>query len=333
MSIELVHVYRGDQVESIHRGDVVGVKMGGEIIFEYGDARKRTFWRSSAKPFQILPFIEGGGLEEFDITPVELALMTSSHGGEAKHLEILTSILGKLGKSMDDLDCGKSRPMYEGAYKRLLREGISFNQGNNPCSGKHSGMLGLGILKSLPLDNYIDVDHPIQHLMLEVVSQVTELERDKIDIAIDGCGVPVFGLPIYNMALAYTKLDDKSYVQTANISLNAVKRIAEAMTGNPYYVAGTGRLDTILMMETEGRVLAKLGAESVYCMTIRGEGVGIAMKIEDGSYRALDAFVPDLLLKHGYIDEEMHKRIKAQLAIEVYNHRKQVVGTMKSTIF
>lgn len=332
MSIELVHVYRGDQVESIHRGDVVGVKMGGEIIFEYGDARKRTFWRSSAKPFQILPFIEGCGLEAFGITSLELALMTSSHGGEDRHLEVLASILGKLGKTLDDLDCGKARPMYEGAYRRLLSEGIPFNQGNNPCSGKHSGMLGLGLLKQIPLENYIDVQHPIQKLMLDVVAMVTELDKSDIDIAIDGCGVPVFGLPIYNMALAYTKLDDKSNAVGDGISVNAVRCIAEAMTENPYYVAGTGRLDTILMTETGGRILAKLGAESVYCMTVRGEGVGIAMKIEDGSYRALDAFVPDLLLKHGYIDEETHNRIKSQLSIDVYNHRKQVVGTMKSTI-
>ena len=324
MSVELVHVYRGNEVESIHRGDVVAVKAGGEVVFAYGDAQKRTFWRSSAKPFQILPFIEGGGLEKFNITPVELALMTASHGGESKHLEVLESILGKLGKSIDDLDCGKARPMCEGEYRRLLREDIPFSQGNNPCSGKHSGMLGLGLLRSIPLDNYIDVDHPIQQMMLEVVSKVTELERDKIDIAIDGCGVPVFGLPIYNMALAYSKLDDESNMD--------VKRIAEAMTETPYYVAGTGRLDTILMTETHGRILAKLGAESVYCMTIRGTGVGIAMKIEDGSYRALDAFVPDLLLKHGYIDDDTHKRIKSQLAIDVYNHRKQIVGTMRSTI-
>ncbi|HAS72563.1 MAG TPA: L-asparaginase [Clostridiales bacterium UBA8960] len=332
MSVELVHVYRGDEVESIHRGDVVCVHSDGKIAFMYGDAYKRTFWRSSAKPFQIIPFVEGGGLEKYGITPKELALMTASHGGESAHLEVLDQILDKLGMTVDDLDCGTARPMHEGEYRRLLREGIPFGQGNNPCSGKHSGMLGLGLLKELPLEDYIEIQHPVQQMMLDIVSSVTELHKENIDIAIDGCGVPVFGLPIYNMALAYTKLDDKKPPENLQVSLDALKRIAEAMTENPYYVAGTDRLDTILMTATKGRILAKLGAESVYCMTIRGEGLGIAMKIEDGSYRALDAFVPDLLLKHELIRFEEYESIRAQLAINVYNHRKQVVGFMKSTI-
>lgn len=332
MSVELVHVYRGDEVESIHRGDVVCVHSDGKIAFMYGDAYKRTFWRSSAKPFQIIPFVEGGGLQKFGITSKELALMTASHGGEEAHLEVLSQILGKLGLSVDDLDCGVSRPMYEGEYRRMLRGGIPFGQGNNPCSGKHSGMLALGLLKDLPHENYIEVQHPVQQMMLEIVSMVTELHKENIDIAIDGCGVPVFGLPIYNMALAYTKLDDLNPPEHLKISVDVLKRIAVAMTENPFYVAGTGRLDTVLMTVTKGRILAKLGAESVYCMTIRGEGLGIAMKIEDGSYRALDAFVPDLLLKHELISFEEYESLRAQLAINVYNHRKQVVGYMKSTI-
>ena len=163
--------------------------------------------------------------------------------------------------------------------------------------------------------------------MLKTISEVCELEPNEIDIAIDGCGVPVFGLPIYNMAKAYSKL---SYSSNNDERTMTLQRIASAMVDEPYYVAGTSRLDTILMEETKGKVLAKLGAESVYCMTIMDEGIGIAMKIEDGGYRALDQVVPDLLIKHKFITSAEYESIKKRLNLLIKNHRDQVVGYMKS---
>jgi len=327
MSIELVHVYRGSCVESIHRGDIVGVDVSGTILFQYGDPYKRTFWRSSAKPFQIIPLVESGGVEAFDLSIKELALMTASHGGEDKHLLILASILKKIGKTLEDLDCGVARPMYDGDFKRLLSENMPFTQGNNPCSGKHSGMLALGVYKSIDLQDYIMVEHPIQRIMHTIISEMAEIDADQIDVAIDGCGVPVFGMPIYNMALAYTKLSGPFDLESSRGQ--ALSKISYAMTQEPYYVAGTKRLDTILMEETKGKVLAKLGAESVYCMSILNKGVGIAMKTEDGAYRALDSVVPNLLLKHNYISDVEYEAINKRLPLNVYNHRKQVVGVLK----
>ncbi|PAB57375.1 asparaginase [Anaeromicrobium sediminis] len=330
MSVELVHVYRGTEVESIHRGDVVGVDSQGKVIFEYGDKLKRTFWRSAAKPIQAIPLVEAGGLDKFNISREELALITSSHGGEAEHEKVLNSLLQKIGKGLEDLDCGISMPMHNGTSKRLLKEGTPFTQANNPCSGKHSGMLALGILKDMELKDYIMPDHPIQREMLKTVSQMAGIDEDHISIAIDGCGVPVHGLPIYNMALAYAKLaSGNGGTEERN---KALKVIVEAMTLAPFYVAGTRRLDTIIMEETKGRILAKLGAECVYSMSILEEGIGIAVKIEDGNYRALDCIVPELLLKHGYINEVEFKNINDRLPLLIKNHRKQVVGHLKSAL-
>ncbi|MBN2899519.1 MAG: asparaginase [Clostridia bacterium] len=329
MSVELVHVYRGDLVESIHRGDIVLVNHKGEILDAYGDPYKRTFWRSSAKPFQVIPFIEAGGIDRYKITAAELAIMTSSHGGEKRHVTLIKQLLKKMDKTLDDLKCGRARPMYEGAYRQLLQENIPFSQGNNPCSGKHSGMIGYGLLSGLDLDSYTELKHPIQQKMLKTIAEMTDLQSEDIDIAIDGCGVPVFGLPIYNMALAYAQLAGGDFEHPRKEILAI---IAGAMTKEPFYVAGTTRLDTILMEETSGRILAKLGAESVYCVSIIGEGIGFAMKTEDGSYRALDAVVPDFLRKHGYISEEEHKRIYKRLPIQIKNHRDEVVGEMRSVL-
>lgn len=330
MSVEMVHVYRGDEIESIHRGDIVAVDKSGNIIFSYGDPYKRTFWRSAAKPFQVIPFVEGGGLEKFVIETKELALMTSSHGGEEEHVATVKSILHKMGKDVDVLDCGPSRPMNEKAYKMLLQEGNQFTSANNPCSGKHSGMIGLGVLKGISLENYIDTDHPIQQIMIDTICGVAEIKKENLGIAIDGCGVPVFGLPIINMAIAYSKLS-KPYSNTTARDI-AFEKIANAMISEPFYVAGTRRLDTIIMEETNGRILAKLGAESVYCMTVIDKGIGIALKTEDGGYRALDAIAPVLLYKHGYINKDEYRAIESRLPLEIKNRRGQIVGRLVSAI-
>ena len=325
MSVEIVHVLRGDKVESIHRGDIVGVNINKNILFEYGDSLKRTFWRSAAKPFQAIPMIEAGGIEKFNFNSTELALICSSHGGEVKHVELVKNILYKIGKTVDDLDCGVSNPMHVKTYIEMLKKGQNFTKANNPCSGKHSGMLVLGVLREYNLDNYIDINHEIQQEMLKSISKITDLKIDDIDIATDGCGVPVFGLPIYNMALAYAKLADKNRKES-------LKKISSAMTENPYYVAGTERLDTIIMEETNGKILAKLGAESVYCMSIVDKGIGIAMKTEDGSYRALDAVIPSLLLKHGYIEKIEYENIIKRVKVNIKNHRQEIVGKIISVI-
>jgi len=312
--MELVYVYRNNKVESIHHGDIVAVS-NGKITYSYGDPYNRTFWRSSAKPFQVIPFIEQGGLEKYNIEEHELALMTSSHGGEKEHVKTVRSILYKMNQTEAILDCGTSPPMHGKSYREMLIAGEPMGPCNNPCSGKHSHMIGLGLINHYDLKDYINKDHIIQKIMLDTVSEYTQLDKDQIDIAIDGCGVPVFGLPIYNMALAYEKLLDPS-----------LEKIKNAMTRHPYYVAGSDRLDTILMEETNGRILAKLGAEAVYCMTDLKTKTAIAMKIGDGAYRALDALVPDLLLKHTHITTDEYDKIKSRLKLQIRNHRKEIVG-------
>ena len=324
MSVALVHVLRGGQVESIHRGDIVAVDSDGKIIFSYGDSSKRTFWRSSAKPFQVLPLLRSDGFKKFGFELKELALMSASHGGEKEHVKTVKNILNKIDLSIEDLDCGVSSPMHKKTYINMLKNNEEFTSANNPCSGKHSSMLAYGLIQDYDLKDYIDKNHIIQEHMLQTIIEVTDLEKKAIDIAIDGCGVPVFGLPIYNMALAYSHLVSSKEVHMTNV--------VEAMTRHPYYVAGTDRLDTILMEETNGKILAKLGAESVYCMGIKGQGIGIALKIEDGNYRALDALVPSLLLKHKFINSTEYDKINTRLTLEIKNHRKEKVGIIQSII-
>lgn len=323
MSIELVHVYRGKYIENIHRGDIVIVDKNLKVLTEYGDKEKNTFIRSSAKPIQAIPFIRNNGHEKYKLSGEEIALMCSSHGGEEKHVSVLKQMVKKIGLELSDVQCGESEPMNNEEKIRMIKNKIAFTVLNNPCSGKHLMMIGYSKLLGIDYKGYYDIKHRVQQDMVDVIAEFSELNKDSIGIAVDGCGVPVFRLPILNMAIMYSKLGDSD---------SSTRIITKAMTENSYYVAGTGRLDTIIMEETKGRILAKLGADAVYCMTDLEKQHGIALKVESGNIKVLDILVPKLLRKHDYINSIEEEAIMNRLHLNILNKRKEVIGHYEVTI-
>ena len=218
--------------------------------------------------------------------------------------------------------------MYQRAANALLHAGCSFSPLTNPCSGKHTAMIALAILRGYDVAGYSQVTHPVQHEMLRTISDLAGLFTKDITMGIDGCGVPVFGLPLYNMALAYAHLSEPNHFPEPRQA--ALRTIASAMTSNPYFVAGTTRLDTILMETTKGRILAKLGAEGVYCVSIMNQGIGIALKIEDGNYRAIDPTIIELLRRLHFIDEQEFAVLQNRWEVKLKNHRKETIGLIKA---
>jgi L-asparaginase II len=268
-------------------------------------------------------------MEKFGFDGGDIAVMTASHNGEERHVERIRGIFAKMGCKVEALDCGAAAPMYWPAAKKLLEEGEAFGQIHNPCSGKHSSMIALALLKGYEIKGYIMPEHPVQKEMIEAVSDVTGLNERNIRIGVDGCGVPVFGLPIYNMAVAYSKLALPRDVKTES-RREALLKVAAAMTSYPFYVAGSGRLDTLLMEATKGRLVAKLGAEGVYCIGVIGEGIGIALKIEDGSSRAIDVIVLELVKRLELVSGTEYERLKEDCKSEVRNHRKDIIGEIRA---
>jgi len=331
MSVELVYASRNGQVENIYRGDAAVVNLDGEILYELGDPFKKTFWRSSAKPFQVLPFIEAGGMERYQISSQELALMCASHGGEEGHVKAVLALLQKIGFEESDLNCGPAAPMFKEAGKELLWQQKKWSQLHNCCSGKHSGMLAIAAIKGYGTDNYEDISHPVQQEVLEIASEMSGVEKDQIGIGVDGCGAPIFYMPLFNMARAYTHLSKPDRVADRK-RLQALERVAGAMTDNPWSVAGTDRLDTILMEVTGGRLLAKLGADGVYCVSIMGEGTGIALKVECGVIKAIEPVIIEILRRLNYIDRLQEQEMIDRLDFSIYNHRSEAIGNLK-TIF
>ena len=328
MSEILLHYTRGGKIESMHRGDIAAVDVNGKLVDSIGDAAKPMYWRSAAKPFQVLPFVERGGVAKFNITNEELALMVSSHSGESEHVHLVQAALAKVGLSTQDLACGAAKPMNGKAAKAIMLQGQKYEAVHNACSGKHTGMLALAQMLQVPTEGYTQPDHPVQKLMLAAVAAGAGLAPEEVEYGIDGCGVPVFWLPLKNMAYAYARLakpEEGNWGERTEF----VRTIRDAMLAHPSVVAGTGRIDTVVMSMTRGRILCKIGAEAVYCLASVPDGVGVAFKIEDGSYRAVNPVGFVVLIRLGWISADEHAELLKQYPPVLKNHRGDIIGTIE----
>lgn len=328
MSEKLVELTRGRIVESIHRGDLAVVDATGKLLYSVGSPREKTaFIRSSSKPVQAVPVVESGAVDRFQLTERELAVFCASHSAEPIHVETVLSILGKIGLTEEALQCGRHLPLDKKSAEALIRQGQEPTSVHCNCSGKHSGMLTLAQQMGWDVSTYTELSNPVQQAMLASMSRFSGMPAEEIEIGVDGCGVPVFGLPVYNMALAWARLSDASSLPPA--TQQAVGRITRAMTAWPQLVAGTGRLCTGLMSQLPGRVIAKSGAEGVYCAALVGQGIGIAVKIEDGNGRATGPVIVEALRQLGVLTADDLEQLHGFHQPTLYNHRHDVIGMVR----
>lgn len=283
-------ISRGGHPESLHHGAMAAVDASGALLASYGDVNASPFLRSSAKPFQALPFVEAGGVEHYGLTARELALVCASHSGTPEHLDVLAGILEKAGLDAAAMQCGVHPPLDAASAEALSQSGGAPDPRHNNCSGKHSGMLAFAKLRGWPLDDYLDPKHPLQQVILQAVAEMCDVAVEQIALGTDGCSAPNFALPLRHAALGLARLVDPSGLPPGRAK--ACDQIFRAMTGHPDMVAGTGRFDTRLMQVTGGRILSKGGAEGYQAFAVRGGasgagsgGMGVAIKIADGDAR------------------------------------------------
>jgi L-asparaginase II len=330
----LAKVIRGETVESIHRGHLLIIDGDGQEIARLGDADTVAFIRSSAKPFQVLPFLLSGGAERFGFLESEIALACASHSGERIHTTIAERMLKKIGLSESDLRCGAHLPFNEQRAEEMIRAGERPTQLHNNCSGKHAAMLAFALISGADLKTYDSIENPIQQAILRTVADFTETPRERIPIAVDGCAAPNFALSVRAMAKGFLKLvvppesfDDKLR--------EACRRIVKAMMNYPELIGGTERLDTLLMSAARGRIISKIGAEGVWlCGVLPSEkwqkGLGIAMKIEDGDDKRARAVVSVEVLRQLGIFEE--KTLKDYSPLPIKNRRGDKVGRVEANV-
>ncbi len=331
MSEILLEYTRAGKVENIHRADVAVVDTCGQKVWEFGNGQRLMFWRSAAKPFQVLPFIEKGGMEQYGFTAEEVAFMVSSHSGEPLHVQLVEQVLKKINLTTEVLACGTSKPINSKAAKDLMLNKQPFGAVHNPCSGKHSGMLALATMLGIQVEGYTQLEHPVQQMMHQAVADSAKLSVEQVETGIDGCGVPVFYLPLFNMAWAYARLA-KPEMGNWGEREPYIRIIRDAMLAHPQVVAGTKRMDTVLMNVTKGRILAKIGADAVYCLANVPEGLGVAFKMEDGGHAAINAACMAILKKLGWLTQEEYQQLEQQFPLSLKNHRGDIIGAIEARI-
>jgi len=308
---------RGGHPESLHYGAIAVVSVGGELLAAYGDAQLSTFLRSTAKPFQALPFVLAGGVHHYGLTPRELALICASHSGTDEHVEVFQSLQKKAGLTEDQLLCGVHPPFHRPTAERLQKANEKLTPSRHDCSGKHSGMLAFAKLRGWPTENYIDPKHPLQQEIFSSFAELASLSKDALAIGIDGCSAPNWAAPLYNVALAYARLMDPTELPAEQAA--ACEQVRSAMVNNPDMVGGPQCFDTDLMTVAGERILSKGGAEGYQGIGLRagalGPGspaVGIALKISDGDARgwACQAVSLEVLRQLGALSADELAKLK-----------------------
>ena len=291
--VPLVETTRGGIVESVHYGSLAVCDRAGRLLAALGDVDAPVFLRSSSKSFQALPLVEGGGMQRFELTQRELAVMCASHSGTDEHVKVVAGIQRKLGVSAADLLCGTHVPADPRTAERMFLEGEANSPLRHNCSGKHTAMLAQALLYGDPISDYIDPRHPVQQRILRAFSEMTGVPLVDITLGVDGCSAPVFAIPLRAAALALARLADPADLSEPR--RGALREIFKAMTAHPDMVAGPDAFDTRLMGAGRGRILAKGGAEGYQALALlpgarRGgsEALGITLKISDGDLAQAD---------------------------------------------
>ena len=330
----LVELTRGKLVESVHRGAIALMDATGVMVASVGNIDRCVYMRSSAKPLQVVPMIEGGAADRFRFSERQLAVMVASHSGEPIHLEQVRAILATIGLDEEALACGAHWPSSAVTAAELRRKRLEPTSIHNNCSGKHAGMLALAVHAGFPVDGYTSLSHPVQDRILRTIAEFADVTPQDVVLATDGCGVPVFGLPLWRGALAYARLVDAECWPPER--RRACDKVVAAMRKHPDMVAGPGRLSTEIMRVAGDRLIAKGGAEGYFAVGIRPRkgkpGLGLTMKIEDGdlSGRARGPAVLNALHQLGLLHEDDLAGLVRHWPREVRNHRGDVIGELRT---
>jgi len=317
-----VRVTRGPVDESWHAGAIAVANAEGEIVAHYGDLDFFTFARSSCKPIQAIPVVESGALETFGLDDTHLALMCASHSSEPMHVEKASEILRGIGLGPEHLVCGVHVPHSREAYEEMVRRGEALSAIHNNCSGKHAGMLAYCKATGADPLTYAEIDHPLQQAILRTLSELAGVPKEDIRIGVDGCGVPVHAISLRAWARAFA-----SFVGDGGTHAPAMKRILAAMGRHPELVGGSrDRFDTDLMRATNGRIVAKGGAEGFLAVIDTGLRLAMVIKVLDGNTRAIPPVALKALTDLGAITAAEREALRTYVEPAVLNTQGREVG-------
>jgi len=328
MSYELlVEVTRNSTVESRHYGAAVVCDFKGNVVESWGDIESLVFPRSALKPMLAIHLVESGASDQYALSDAELSLACSSHQGEMMHQNLVASWLNRLGLTEEHLACGAVLPEHTESAHELLASGQHGCRLHHNCSGKHTGFLTTALHLDITLDNYHLVEHPLQQLSLEILSDLAGINLKQYPMGIDGCGLPAPTMPLLQLGLATARFANPR--ELSDTRAQAIYRLHEAITNEPLYIAGHGSVVSELNEVTKGAVLAKTGAEGVVTAALPERGLGIAVKIVDGSSRARSVALLAILDHLGALNDEEKQQLQTHIAPTIVNSRGLTVGEIR----
>lgn len=326
-SLVLVERRRADFIEGAHRGRLAIVDGSGALVAALGDVDAPFLPRSSCKIIQAIPMVESGAADAARLSPARLALACASHQGSDAHAAAAKEWLEEMGLGERDLMCGSQVSGDGPTRDRMRAESEAPSQLHNNCSGKHAGFLCQARHIGAPVADYIDPSHAVQR---GVAQTTTELAEEELGgFAIDGCSAPNYAVSLSGLARAMSKI---AAAETAlsGARQTAAIRLREAMAANPFEVAGEGRCCTDLIRASGGRIVVKTGAEGSFTGILPELGLGIALKIDDGSTTAAETAMTSVLVALNALDRA-EPRVTKWLSPQITNRRGAHCGEVHAT--
>ena len=274
-----VSLKRGSNIESIHKIHAVISDKKGRVLMCAGNPEYRTFIRSALKPFQAIPFVSSGAASKINDASKSIALACGSHSGSKLHSREAFKILWEYDIDINNLKCPK-----------LNSSPLEHN-----CSGKHAAFLATCKKLNWPIDSYLKGDHPLQAEIFRIVSELLNIPLSEINAERDDCGAPTLYLKLIEMSKLYSLLSGSDNAE--------LEQISRAITTNPTMISDNNKFDTEIIRASHGQVISKGGAEGIQCLCKVNEGIGIALKVEDGSKRAKHAASLHLLKQLEWISD------------------------------
>lgn len=322
-----VEVTRGTMVESVHRGAMAIMQADGTVHAAIGACDHVVYPRSAIKLLQALPLMESGAADAYAFSTEALSLAGASHNGEDIHADKALAMLQAAGLTADDLECGAQAPKYVEDHIALAKAGRAPTALHNNCSGKHAGMLAFARHSGLPTAHYIEKDHPVQRAVKQAVEDMLGIALSEDSCGTDGCSIPTWGAPLRAFASAFAKVSTGNGLPPERAS--ACARLLQAAMAAPYMVAGKNRACTAIMQALPGRVFAKVGAEGVYCAALPELGLGLALKVDDGAFRAAECMLATALGALLPLSETEKQALSQYETPVLQNWNKRTVGGIR----
>tara|TARA_R110002020_G_scaffold8966_19_gene36008 strand:+ start:4808 stop:5815 length:1008 start_codon:yes stop_codon:yes gene_type:complete len=324
-----VEVTRGSLVESRHRGLGIVVDGNGKSLFSFGDVDAGIFPRSACKAMQALPLVESGAADAYGFGDKELAISCASHSGEDEHVVLAASMLERAGRDASALECGSH---WSSDQKTLIHQARTLDRPSalhNNCSGKHSGFVCTCSHVGYEVEGYVNYDHPLQADLRATMESLTGATLAQDNCGIDGCSIPTYAVPLRGLAHGFAKMVTGLGLEP--VRAKASRRLMDACMAEPFYVAGTKRACTKLMQVAPGKIFAKTGAEGVFIAALPEQGIGMAVKCEDGTTRAAESMIFALIARYFDKDGETHATLMQMANHQMTNWNGMHVGDVRVT--